>query len=182
LQALVEELPVSSGTITRRYGSLAYASQDPWVMDGTVKENITMGIAVDEKWYNQVVEACGLKMDFQQLRDGDQTIVGDRGVQCSGGQRARIGLARSVYRDPDVLVLDDPLSAVDAKVGRQLFQEAILGLMVKRGKCVILATHQHQYVNDSRCVLVVQGRVGCEGSYEDCVQGTISRERLMKML
>lgn len=169
LQALVEELPVSSGTITRRYNTLAYACQEPWVMDGTVKENITMGLALDEKWYTEVVNACCLKMDFQQLRDGDQTIVGDRGVQCSGGQRARIGLARSIYRDPDVLVLDDPLSAVDAKVGRQLFQEAIHGLMIKRGKCVILATHQHQYVNDSRCVLVVQGRVGCIGSYEDCV-------------
>jgi ATP-binding cassette subfamily C (CFTR/MRP) protein 4 len=169
LQALVEELPVSSGTITRRYKTLAYACQEPWVMDGTVKENITMGLALDEKWYTEVVNACGLKMDFQQLRDGDQTIVGDRGVQCSGGQRARIGLARSIYRDPDVLVADDPLSAVDSKVGRQLFHEAIHGLMINRGKCVILATHQHQYVNDSRCVLVVQGRVGCIGSYEECV-------------
>jgi ATP-binding cassette subfamily C (CFTR/MRP) protein 4 len=169
LQALVEELPVSSGTITRRYNTLAYACQEPWVMDGTVKENITMGLALDEKWYTEVVNACGLKMDFQQLRDGDQTIVGDRGVQCSGGQRARIGLARSIYRDPDVLVADDPLSAVDSKVGRQLFHEAIQGLMINRGKCVILATHQHQYVNDSRCVLMVQGRVGCIGSYDDCV-------------
>ena len=169
IQALVQELPVTSGTITRRYDSLAYACQDPWIMDGTVKDNIIMGMELDEKWYNTVVEACCLVTDFQQLRDGDQTIVGDRGAQCSGGQRARIGLARAIYRDSDVLVADDPLSAVDARVGRLLFQEAIQGLMIKRGKSVILATHQHQYVNESRCILMDNGRIGCTGSYEECV-------------
>ena len=147
LQAMIKELPVSSGKIQRHYQSLSYAAQDPWIMDGTVRENILMGLELDPDWYQQVVTACGLRLDIQQLLHGDRTILGDRGVQCSGGQRARIGLARAIYRNTDVLVADDPLSAVDAKVGRQIYQEALQGLMVARGKCVILATHQHQFVN-----------------------------------
>jgi len=176
LQALIEELPVSNngGFIRRRYQSLAYAAQDAWIMDGTIRDNIIMGrnlsnpIANDE-WYEQVVSACALSLDFSQLRDGDQTIVGDRGVQLSGGQRARVGLARALYKDADVLVADDPLSAVDARVGRHLFQEAIMKMSVKKGKCVILATHQHQYVHDARCLLVMSGQLKCTGSYQDCV-------------
>jgi len=169
LTALVGELPVNSGVLHRYYGSLAYAAQDPWIMDGTVKENILMGCAFDHDWYEQVVNCCGLNIDFKQLRDGDLTVVGDRGVQVSGGQRARIGMARALYQDTEVLVADDPLSAVDARVGRQLFHDGIMGLAVKRGKCVILATHQHQHIGNERCVLVMGGRVTCVGSYQECV-------------
>ena len=172
LQAIVGELPVFSGNIRRSYNTLAYAAQDPWIMDGTVKENIIMGMELDQEWYDKVVDACGLRLDFGQFLIGDQTIVGDRGIQCSGGQRARIGLARALYRDADVLVADDPLSAVDAKVGRQLFNEALLELAVNRGKCVILATHQHQYVSDYTCVLVSGGKIETIGSYSDCVAAT----------
>jgi ATP-binding cassette, subfamily C (CFTR/MRP), member 4 len=169
IQSLIGELPIHSGTIKRTYGSLAYASQDPWIMDGTVQENITMGLELDRVWYDRVVNACGLIIDFGQFMNGDQTIVGDRGVQCSGGQRARIGLARALYRDPDVLVVDDPLSAVDARVGRQLFNEALLGLGAQRGKCVILVTHQHQYVSDHRCILIKGGTIHEIGTFQECV-------------
>ncbi|MFN9956460.1 MAG: ATP-binding cassette domain-containing protein, partial [bacterium] len=112
--------------------------------------------------------ACCLLQDFTQFQNGDQTIVGDRGVQCSGGQRARIGLARALYRDADVVLLDDPLSAVDAKVGRVLFFSAIQGLCVQRGKCVVLATHQHQFLGSSRCVYMSRGEIAYVGSYSDC--------------
>lgn len=169
IQAVVGELPVLSGTVQRSYNTLAYVSQDPWIMDGTVLENILMGLNWNEEWYNRVVDACGLRLDFSQFLNSDQTIVGDRGVQCSGGQRARIGLARALYRDSDVLVVDDPLSAVDAKVGRQLFNEALLDLAVNRGKCVVLATHQHQYIYDYKCVLIVGGKIETMGSYQDCI-------------
>jgi ABC-type multidrug transport system fused ATPase/permease subunit len=169
LQAIVGELPVYSGTVQRSYKTLAYAAQDPWIMDGTVKDNITLGSHLDPEWYDTIVDACGLRLDFSQFANGDQTIVGDRGIQCSGGQRARIGLARALYRDADVLVADDPLSAVDAQVGRQLFNEAIMNLGVKRGKSVILTTHQHQYVHNQRCVLVAKGRIEKIGSYSECI-------------
>jgi ATP-binding cassette subfamily C (CFTR/MRP) protein 4 len=138
-------------------------------MNGTIRENVTMGIAFDREWYDRVIDACGLRMDLKIFRNGDQTIVGDRGVQCSGGQRARIGLARAVYRDADVLVADDPLSAVDARVGKHIFHEALLKLGVDRGKCVVLATHQHQYVHNHRCVLMVGGSLRCVGIYSECV-------------
>jgi ABC-type multidrug transport system fused ATPase/permease subunit len=141
-------------------------------MVGTVRENIVMDLGFDEIWYDKVVNACGLSTDFQLWRDGDETVVGDKGVQCSGGQRARIGFARALYRDADVLVADDPLSAVDAGVGRQIFNEAIIELALKRGKCVILATHQHQHIADFRCVLVNHGRIICIGSYEACVESS----------
>jgi ABC-type multidrug transport system fused ATPase/permease subunit len=179
LQSLVGELPVYRGKLRlyfeenqkdgENHERIAYASQDPWIMDGTVRENITMGRPFDEQWYNEVVDACGLRLDFGVFRNGDQTVVGDRGIQCSGGQRARIGLARAIYRDADVLVADDPLSAVDAKVGRQIFHEALMGLCANRGKCVVLATHQHQYVHEQRCVLLVNGHIECIGSYTECV-------------
>ena len=169
LQAIVGELPVFSGTLDRSYDKLAYASQDSWIMNATVKENITMGKRYDEEWYDRVIDACGLQLDFTQFANGDQTIIGDRGIQVSGGQRARIGLARALYRDADVLVADDPLSAVDAKVGRQLFNKAIMDLVVNRGKCAILTTHQHQYLNECRCVLVTKGVITKIGAYAECV-------------
>jgi len=186
LQAIVGELPVFQGSISRRYNknnskygknedetegreTISYAAQDPWIMDGTVQENVTMGLPFDRDWYDRVIDACGLRMDFKIFLHGDRTIVGDRGVQCSGGQRARIGLARAIYRDADILVADDPLSAVDARVGKHIFHEALLGLGIQRGKCVVLATHQHQYVHDHRCVLLVGGCLQCVGSYSECV-------------
>ncbi len=142
LSCIVGELSTSEGTIERSYGSIAYATQDPWIMNGTIKDNIVMGKVFDPVFYKEIVAACGLNQDFTQFIDGDQTIVGDRGVQCSGGQRARIGLARALYRDADVVVLDDPLSAVDSRVGRIIFYSGILDLTVKRGKCVILGKYR----------------------------------------
>ena len=111
LLALAGELSNHQGEISRNYSSLAYASQDPWIMNGTVKENIVMGESFDPQYYREVVEACQLDHGLLQFSNGDETLVGDRGIQCSGGQRARIGLARALYRNPDVLLLDDPLSA-----------------------------------------------------------------------
>ena len=170
LQAVAGELPVRSGKLHRRRQRQAYASQDPWIMDGTVRENIILGHEYNPRWYGEVVAACGLTLDFEQWVAGDKTIVGDRGVQCSGGQRARIGLARALYSDPDVLVADDPLSAVDAKVGRTIFEEAVLRLMIARGKCVLLASHQHQYIGGHRCVLMANGSIDCIGSYDECIK------------
>ena len=202
LQACVNELAVTAGSIHRNYQTLAYAAQDPWIMGGTIRENICMGGRRrrhqkrprpsssieengqndptteedddDDEWYQRVIQACTLDVDFGQLRDGDATVVGDRGVQLSGGQRARVGLARALYQESDVLVLDDPLSAVDARVGRHLFQQAILALAVQETQsCVILATHQHQYIHHTRCVLVANGgRIACIGTYQECVEAS----------
>jgi len=170
LSSIVGELSVSKGSIFRSYDSLAYASQDPWIMNGNIKENILMGKEMDPQYYDQVIKACGLTQDFAQFMHGDETMVGDRGVQCSGGQRARLGLARALYRDADIIVLDDPLSAVDSRVGRLIFYSAIMDLMVKKGKCVVLATHQHQYIGNSRCIFMCNGKIRNIGSFSECVE------------
>jgi len=179
ISMLAGELPLSKGVLKRRAGStIAFAPQDPWIMDGTVKENILLGLPYEAEFYNEVINACGLNVDLAQLRYGEETIVGDRGVQLSGGQRARIALARAFYRNTDIILLDDPLSAVDSRVGRLLFYSAILDLGLNKGKCVVLVTHQHQFIAESRCVLMSgDGKISCVGTYQECVDasgGTLS--------
>lgn len=178
ISMLAGELPLSKGALKRRAGStIAYAPQDPWIMDGTVKENILLGLPYEAEFYNEVINACGLNVDLAQLRYGEETIVGDRGVQLSGGQRARIALARAFYRNTDIILLDDPLSAVDSRVGRLLFYSAILDLGLNKGKCVVLVTHQHQFIAESRCVIMSDGKIVCVGTYQECVDasgGTLS--------
>jgi ATP-binding cassette subfamily C (CFTR/MRP) protein 4 len=141
-------------------------------MNASARENILLGQDFDKGWYDQVVFNCGLDKDFQQFIYGDATIIGDRGVQISGGQRARISLARALYRDADLLILDDPLSAVDSKTGRLIYNHAIKGLVISRGKTVVLATHQHQFITDEKCVAMDHGKILLVGSYASC------RERL----
>ena len=90
-----------------------------------MRENILMGSPMEEVWYNQVIEACALNSDLKLLSDGDLTEIGERGVTLSGGQRQRVNLARALYADMDIYLLDDPLSAVDAKVGQHIFNKYI---------------------------------------------------------
>lgn len=167
LALLAGEIPMSGGEIERKYSSLSYAVQDSWIMNATVRENIIMGSDFDQAWYDEVFQSCGLQDDFCH---GDSQILGDRGVQCSGGQRARMGLARALYCDSDLLLLDDCLSAVDSKVARTLFYSAIQKLATKRGRCVVLATHQLQFCEEADCCIFIdKGRVVGTGSYSECV-------------
>ncbi len=110
LHVIMNELPPSSGNI-RVTGSIAYTCQEPWVFAGTVRQNILFGRKYSESRYQDVVEACALKRDLELLPYGDSSLVGDKGASLSGGQKARITLARAVYADADIYVLDDPLSA-----------------------------------------------------------------------
>lgn len=184
LQALSGELPITSGSIDRQARSLRYASQDPWIMDGSIRDNILMGLEYDAEWYEQVIDACALRQDLLNFSNGDETIVGDRGVQCSGGQKARIGLARAFYQqDADMILLDDPLSAVDAKVAKTIFFFAIQKLGVQRGKCIVLVTHQHQFVGMAdKCILMENGKVSCMGTFEECQAcSTFSMSNQMQM-
>ncbi|GAB5566426.1 ATP-binding cassette sub-family C member 4 isoform X2 [Prionailurus iriomotensis] len=121
LSALLGELPRSQGLVSV-HGRIAYVSQQPWVFAGTVRSNILFGKKYEKERYEKVIKACALRKDLQLLEDGDLTVIGDRGATLSGGQKARVNLARAVYQDADVYLLDDPLSAVDAEVGRHLFE------------------------------------------------------------
>lgn len=152
LHVILKELPLITGTISVN-GNISYASQDPWIFFGSIRQNILLGLPFDDSKYAKVITACALQRDFSILPRGDRTFIGERGVTLSGGQKARINLARAVYRDADVYLLDDPLSAVDAHVGKQIFQNCIKGYL--KNKTVMLVTHQVQYLGDVDRVIVL---------------------------
>ncbi|XP_046746878.1 ATP-binding cassette sub-family C member 4-like isoform X1 [Diprion similis] len=148
---------------------ISYASQEPWLFSASIRENILFGQSYDKTRYEEVTQVCALVKDFELLPQGDMSFVGERGASLSGGQRARINLARAVYRDADIYLLDDPLSAVDARVGRQLFEECINGFL--KGKTRILVTHQLQYLRQAETIIVLNnGSIKCHGTYEELVQ------------
>ena len=133
-----------------------------------MKKNILFDEELDENRYNSVLQGCDLASDLAILPAGDGTIIGDRGVNLSGGQRARVGLARAVYAAADIYLLDDPLSAVDPKVANTLFQQAICGLL--RNKTRILITHQVQFLSSSsvsRVLVLENGHVRSLGTYQE---------------
>ncbi|XP_068705945.1 ATP-binding cassette sub-family C member 4-like isoform X2 [Montipora foliosa] len=146
LSAIAGEVKPSSGTV-HFPGTLAYVTQVPWVFSGTIKENILFSEPDDFDWYSTVVEACALKEDIELFPDKHETIVGERGVVLSGGQKARVSLARAVYSCADVYVLDDPLSAVDPKVGDQIFKKCILGVL--GDKIRVLVSHDPRYLEEA---------------------------------
>lgn len=146
-------------------GSVSYASQEPWLFSGTVRQNILFGQHMNKRRYQTVVKKCALERDFELLPHGDKTIVGERGASLSGGQRARISLARAVYRKADIYLLDDPLSAVDTHVGRHLFDQCMRGFL--KNKIVILVTHQVQFLSSAdQIVIMDKGQVRAVGSYD----------------
>ncbi|XP_047534615.1 uncharacterized protein LOC125069235 [Vanessa atalanta] len=177
LQVLLRELPVNSGNLTIK-GSMSYACQESWLFPATVRENILFGLPYDVNRYNEVCRVCSLLPDFKQFPYGDLSLVGERGVSLSGGQRARINLARAVYREADIYLLDDPLSAVDAKVGRQLFEGCIQKYL--RGRTRILVTHQVHFLKAADFIIVLnEGSIKNMGSYDDLVKSEIEFSSLV---
>ncbi|XP_015437285.1 PREDICTED: multidrug resistance-associated protein 4-like [Dufourea novaeangliae] len=145
---------------------VSYASQQPWLFSGTVRQNILFGLPYDRERYVAVTKACALTRDFQQFPYGDMTNVGENGLSLSGGQKARVNLARAVYRQADIYLLDDPLSAVDARVAKHLFQKCIREYL--RGKTRVLVTHQVQFVKEAHTIAVMdRGSVRMQGSYDE---------------
>lgn len=165
LAGLLGELHLVSGSL-KVNGSFAYSGQEPWVFSGTIKENIVMGQEMNEEFYKSILRGCALDVDLAYLRYGDETIVGDRGIMLSGGQRARVALARALYTKRDIYLLDDPLSAVDAEVGNILFHSAIKGIL--SDKAVVLVTHQIHYLPYSSKIIVLDaGSPIFQGTYQE---------------
>lgn len=153
------------------HGTVAYCSQVPWIEAGTVKENILFGLSYDEPRYRTVITACALEEDLAAMPAGDETEIGERGISISGGQKARLALARAAYSGASIQLLDDPLSAVDPAVGRTLFDKCIGPKGVMQGSTRVLVTHQRQYLPAcDRVVVMRQGRVVLEGSYEELLK------------
>ncbi|CAI2356957.1 unnamed protein product [Caenorhabditis sp. 36 PRJEB53466] len=153
LLTILCEAQITKGSLETR-GSIAYCSQEPWIFTGSVRDNILFGNDYDEERYKKSIELCMLNHDLKHMEKGDETIVGDNGSTLSGGQRARIALARAVYADADIYLLDDPLSAVDSYVGRQLYENLIRGFL--SAKLVILVTHQVHFLNTVNTVILMK--------------------------
>ncbi|KAK2579439.1 hypothetical protein KPH14_002650 [Odynerus spinipes] len=178
LNVILKELKLYSGTIQVN-GKIAYASQEPWLFAGSVRQNILFGRKMDQMRYDRVVKVCQLRRDFSLFPYGDKTIVGERGVSLSGGQRARINLARAVYAESDIYLLDDPLSAVDAHVGKHMFEECVVKYL--KGKTRILVTHQLQYLrNVNRIIVFKDGTIQAEGSYDELGSKGVDFGRLLE--
>ena len=165
LKAIVGELEIRQGRI---YASAktAYVPQIAWLFSGTVRDNIVFGEKYDHQKFSEVVEACALREDFERFPSGDLSLVGERGITLSGGQRARVGLARAIYSNADIYLLDDPLSAVDAKVGAHIIEKCLHGLLLD--KLVILVTHRLRYfLTTDRVFVMENGRIAKETSYSE---------------
>jgi len=176
LAALLGEMVQVAGDV-RVLGEIAYTSQDSWIQNVTLRDNILMGRPYDELYYNLTLEACALKSDLHQLAAGDQTEIGEKGINLSGGQRARVALARAVYARADVYLLDDPLSAVDAHVGSHLFKECVGGVLAKTTR--VLVTHQLQFLPLADRVVVMRGgRISAEGTFEELQARGINFQQL----
>uniref|UniRef100_A0A8C4HMG6 Multidrug resistance-associated protein 4 n=1 Tax=Dicentrarchus labrax TaxID=13489 RepID=A0A8C4HMG6_DICLA len=178
LSSILGELPTEKGVLKVK-GQLTYAAQQPWVFPGTIRSNILFGKELNTQKYERVIRACALKRDMELLPDGDLTLIGDRGATLSGGQKARVNLARAVYQDADIYLLDDPLSAVDAEVGRHLFEQCICGML--RNKPRVLVTHQLQYLKAADQILVLkEGHMVAKGTYTELQQSGLDFTSLLK--
>lgn len=183
LQAILRELPLESGDIMVN-GSVSYACQEPWVFASSIRQNILFGQEYVKSHYDQVVKACSLLTDFEQFPYGDQTIIGERGSSLSGGQKARVSLARAMYRISDIYLLDDPLSAVDAHVGRHLFDECIgpKNKLCKR-QTRVLVTHQVHFLKDADWLIVLKdGVIEMQGKPNDLFKETTEMEKYLNKL
>nr|ACZ64280.1 ATP-binding cassette sub-family C member 4 [Trichoplusia ni] len=166
LHLILGELKETSGTVNLGGSRISYASQEPWLFVGTVRENILFGTPYDRIRYKKVVKACALVRDFELLPHGDSTLVGERGISLSGGQRARIGLARACYRPADIYLLDDPLSAVDTHVGKHIVSECVNGILDQFTR--ILVTHQlHHLKTADKVIILRKGEIEIQGPFDE---------------
>ncbi|KAK7284652.1 hypothetical protein RJT34_19402 [Clitoria ternatea] len=163
LASILGEMRRVSGMV-RVCGSVAYVAQTSWIQNGTIEENILFGSPMDRQRYNEVIRVCCLEKDLEMMEYGDQTEIGERGINLSGGQKQRIQLARAVYQDCDVYLLDDVFSAVDAHTGTELFKECVRGAL--KGKTTILVTHQVDFLRNVDLIVVMRdGMIVQSGKY-----------------
>ncbi|KAK6947877.1 ABC transporter-like, ATP-binding domain [Dillenia turbinata] len=164
LAAILGEVPHVNG-IVQVNGSIAYVSQSAWIQTGSIQENILFGSAMDPPKYRDVLNRCSLVKDLEALPFGDLTEIGERGVNLSGGQKQRIQLARALYQDADIYLLDDPFSAVDAHTATSLFNEYVMGAL--SGKTVLLVTHQVDFLPTFDSILLMSnGAILQAGTYD----------------
>ncbi|KAF9907006.1 hypothetical protein EC991_011401 [Linnemannia zychae] len=178
LQAMVGTMMKSKGDVIRG-ATISYASQTPWIQNATIMDNILFDTPMEEERYWRVIKACSLEQDLTQFTLGDRTEIGERGVNLSGGQKARLSLARSVYYNADMVIMDDPLSAVDAHVGKRLWQDCVLQELSNKTR--VIATHQLHILPDVDYVICMKhGRIAEQGTFQDLMGHQGDFFKLMK--
>ncbi|XP_049898055.1 ATP-binding cassette sub-family C member 5 [Epinephelus moara] len=165
LSALLGQMTLLDGNVAVN-GGFAYVAQQAWILNDSLKENILFGNEYNRDKYYAVLEACCLLPDLAELPYGDMTEIGERGANLSGGQRQRVSLARALYSERPILLLDDPLSAVDACVGSHVFRKAIKGAAKAKGQTVLFVTHQLQYLPEcDNVILMKDGQIAEHGTH-----------------
>ncbi|CAF1526733.1 unnamed protein product [Adineta steineri] len=161
LAAILGEINLISGKLQLYIDSISYAPQSAWIFADTIRANILLDKPMNEERYKNVIKACCLETDLENFGEvGDLLMIGDKGVNLSGGQKARISLARALYADADLYLLDDPLAAVDRKVAKKIFDQCIGPRSLLRGKTRILVTHQtHFLVEADQMILLTNGHI-----------------------
>lgn len=161
LQSILGDLWKIEGHV-EVHGNIAYVAQAPWILNATVKENIVFGYRYDSHFYELTIKACALLDDFAQLPDGDETVVGERGISLSGGQKARVALARAVYARADIYLLDDVLSAVDSHVGKHIIENVLGPRGLLRSRTRILATNAISVLQEASYITLIREGVFSE--------------------
>ncbi|KAF9436204.1 hypothetical protein BGZ76_004588 [Entomortierella beljakovae] len=168
LQAMVGNMSKSNGKIIRG-STVSYASQVPWIQNATIRDNIVFDTKFDEDRYWRVIKACSLEKDLDSFPGGDMAEIGERGINLSGGQKARLSLARSVYFDAELVIMDDPLSAVDAHVGKRLWKDCVIGEI--KDKTRVIATHHLHILPDVDYVVCMRdGKISAQGTYHELLK------------
>mmetsp|Transcript_10817 Transcript_10817/g.14851 ORF Transcript_10817/g.14851 Transcript_10817/m.14851 type:complete len:1301 (-) Transcript_10817:41-3943(-) len=168
IHAILSSMKRTSGEVSVS-GKVAYTSQQAWLFQGTVRENILFGEPFEEERYQQAIKCCALDRDIAQLSQGDNTMIGERGINLSGGQKQRVAIARAVYSNCDIYLFDEPLGAVDPSVASWIFHHCLLGAL--RNKTRILVTHQVQFLPLSDTVVVMKnGEIQKIGSYKQLTE------------
>lgn len=169
ISAFLGEMNKVSGNVNI-LGKIAYVSQQAWIQNATLRDNILFGKPYDRDLYDRVVSACALKQDFEMLPAGDETEIGEKGINLSGGQKQRVSLARAVYNDADIYLLDDPLSAVDSHVGKHIFEEVISTKGLLGSKIRVLVTHALTYLPKTDNIYVLKnGEISESGNYQNLI-------------
>ncbi|KAE9183266.1 ABC transporter C family member 3, partial [Phytophthora fragariae] len=169
VNAILGEMPRTSGVLEIG-GRVAYVSQDTWIRNATLRDNILFEQGYDGERYAQVLDASQLAMDLRALPNGDATEIGERGINLSGGQKARVAIARAMYRSgTDVLVLDDPLSAVDPHVAHAIFDKCIVGLAAGQTRLLVLNSHYDLLPSADLVVVLSDGSISAVGTYTEIV-------------
>ncbi|XP_070940280.1 multidrug resistance-associated protein 1 isoform X1 [Macaca nemestrina] len=167
LSALLAEMDKVEGHVALK-GSVAYVPQQAWIQNDSLQENILFGCQLEEPYYRSVIQACALLPDLEILPSGDRTEIGEKGVNLSGGQKQRVSLARAVYCNADIYLFDDPLSAVDAHVGKHIFENVIGPKGMLKNKTRILVTHSMSYLPQVDVIIVMSGgKISEMGSYQE---------------